>query len=322
MKTFKTKKDKPSVKPPKGSPQKKSNEKNLGLTPDSRPKAAFNWFPGHMLKAMREVKNRLKVVDLVVEVRDARVPLVSGNRSMTESIGQKSRLILLNKVNLADPEMIKKWEAWFEKQGEPYLFVDCFDKAALKKLISMAKKVVEEKRLQSNPDDDPKKEKLRLMIVGLPNTGKSTIINQLSGKSIAKTADKPGQTTVQQWIKVDDEVDLLDTPGIMPPQIDKEEHGLWLSAIHAIPDHITSEEDTACYLVNYFFKRKSPEFFERYKLDGTEPGLNEILEKIGKNRGFIKQKGEVDYERVFRTVILDFRRDELGKSCFGEPRLV
>lgn len=312
MKKFKSKKD----------PSGKDDIKSLGLTPEVRPKAAFNWFPGHMMKAMREIKNRMKMIDVVIEVRDARVPLVSGNRALGESLGQKSRLILLNKVNLADEVEIAKWDTWFQKQGEPYMFVDCFDKSSMKKMINMARKVAEEKRLATNPDEDPRKDKLRLMILGLPNTGKSTIINQLANKNITKTADKPGQTQIQQWITIDDEVDLLDTPGVMPPMIDKEEHALWLSAIHAIPDAITNEEDTAWFIVKYFLAKKTPEFFARYKMERMDLTLDEALLAIAKNRGCIRQKGEPDLERVYKAVILDYRRGELGKSCFGAPRLV
>lgn len=292
------------------------NRKEGGSPPE---KAAFNWFPGHMAKALREIKTKLKTVDIVLEIRDARVPLVSGNKALDEVLGSKSRLILLNKVNLADPKVITVWEAWFKEQGTPYAFVNCFDKTSLKKVISLARKVVEEKRLACNPEMLEQKAKLKLMVIGLPNTGKSTIINQLANKSATKTADKPGQTQVQQWITIDKDLELLDTPGVMPPNIEREEHGLWLSAIHAIPDAIVGEEMPAVFLVKYFLKEKTPEFFERYKLDSEEMSVSEAFEKIAKIRGCLKQKGLPDLERVYKLLLLDFRRGDLGKCCFGLP---
>ena len=292
------------------------NRKDVGAPPD---KAAFNWYPGHMAKALRQIKEKLKTVDIVLEIRDARAPLVSGNKVLDVTLGSKSRLILLNKVNLADPEMIAKWEVWFKEQGIPYIFANCFEKSAMKKVIALARKVVEEKRLECNPEMVDQKAKLRLMVIGLPNTGKSSIINQLANKKATKVADKPGQTQVQQWITIDKDLELLDTPGVMPPNIESEEHGLWLSAIHAIPDAIVGEEAPAIFIVKYFLKVESPEFKERYKLDSFDLSVDEAFEKIAKARGCIKQKGLPDLDRVYKHILLDFRSGELGKCCFGVP---
>lgn len=292
------------------------NRKDAGTPPE---KAAFNWFPGHMAKALREIKTKLKTVDIILEIRDARVPLVSGNKALDEVLGNKSRLIMLNKVNLADPEIIKLWEAWFTEQGMPYIFVNCFDKNSMKKVITYARKIVEDKRLECNPEMVEQKAKLRLMVIGLPNTGKSTIINQLANKSAAKVADKPGQTQMQQWITIDKDLELLDTPGVMPPNIGREEHGLWLSAIHAIPDAIVGEEMPALFLIKHFLNLKTPEFKDRYKLESFELSVEEVLLQIAKARGCVKQKGLPDLERVFKLILADFRAGELGKSCFGLP---
>lgn len=292
------------------------NRKDAGTPPE---KAAFNWFPGHMAKALREIKEKLKTVDIVLEIRDARVPLVSGNKSLDGTLGNKSRLILLNKVNLADPEKIKLWEAWFADQKMPYIFVNCFDKSSLKKVITLARQVVEDKHKESNPDTDRPKSKMRFMIIGLPNTGKSTIINQFAGKSATKVADKPGQTQIQQWITIDKDLELLDTPGVMPPNIEREEHGLWLSAIHAIPDGIVGEEMPALFLVKHFLKLQSSEFKERYKLENFEMSVNDVILQVAKVRGCIKQKGLPDLERVYKIILADFRDGSLGKTCFGIP---
>lgn len=284
----------------------------------SEPNAAFNWFPGHMLKAMREIKAKVQSVDLVIEIRDARVPLVSGNPTLLESIGSKAHLILLNKMNLADQTLVSKWEAWFKEQGQHHLFVNCLDKNSLKQVLSYARQIIEEKRRSCN-DGIEQKSKYRFMIIGLPNTGKSTFINTVANRNATKKADKPGQTRVQIWVDVDEHLQLLDTPGVMPPEIQVEEHRFWLSAINAIPDEIIGEEDPACYLVKHFMKTKSEAFKERYKLESFEMSLDDTLTKIATVRGCIKQKGLPDLDRVFKLILLDFRAGELGKVCFGVP---
>ncbi len=295
---------------------------DIELTPDKPLRDGFNWYPGHMAKAIREIKNKLKTVDIVFEVRDARAPLASGNRTLEDTLRQKSRLIILNKVNMADPKMISQWEVWFKKQGVPFIFIDCFDRAQMKKVMSLAKNIVMEKRRQNNPEVANPKQKMRLMIIGLPNTGKSTIINQLAGRTAVKVADKPGQTQVQQLIVIDKDLDLLDTPGVMPPSFAKEEHGLWLCALNAIPDDIVGEAVPARFLVEYYKNLNSQDskiFQERYKLDSLEISPEEIMEKIAVVRGCIKQKGALDLERVYKLILNDFRKGDLGKCCFGVP---
>lgn len=300
------------------SPKTKEPPKKIKI--GAEPNAAFNWFPGHMMKAMREIQSKVNMVDLVIEIRDARAPLVSGNSSLISSIKGKSRLILLNKANLSDPKMNNQWAEWFEKQGEPFLFINCLEKSAMREVLTLAKRIIEKKRRDCNPEGVAAKEKYKFMIIGLPNTGKSTFINQVANRNATKTADKPGQTQVQLWVRVDDEMDLLDTPGIMPPEIEKDEHKIWLSLINAIPDHIVGEEDPACYLVNYFLKNKTPEFKERYKFENLDINLEEALTKIATVRGCLKVKGLPDLERVYKLILMDFRAGEIGKVSFGLPK--
>lgn len=304
--------NKVTVSTKKKEPPKKYK---VGAEPD----AAFNWFPGHMMKAMREIKAKAASVDLVIEIRDARVPLVSGNSSLMTSIGGKCKLILLNKSNLADPLIIDKWKEWFESAETPFLFINCLEKTSIKSVLAEGKKIIEKKRQQCNPEGISTKEKYKFMIVGLPNTGKSTFINQVANRNATKVADKPGQTQVQLWVHVDDEMMLLDTPGVMPPQVEKEEHKIWLSLINAIPDNIVGEEDPACYLVNYFKKNKSQEFMKRYGLESLDLTLDEILTKIAQTRGCLKQKGLPDLDRVFKLILQDFRAGLLGKVSLGLP---
>lgn len=290
---------------------------DIELTPDYA-KQGINWYPGHMARAIREIKEKLKTVDIVFEIRDARAPLASGNKMLEQTLRQKSHLILLNKVNLASPNMVQEWQKWFEKEGVNFMFIDCFDKGTMKKVMTLAKDIVAKKRLESNPDMAPKA-KMRLMIIGLPNTGKSTIINQLAGRNATKTADKPGQTQVQQLIVIDKDLDLLDTPGVMPPSLAKEEHGLWLSALNAIPDDVVGEELPAMFLIGFFKEHNTKEFKERYKLDNLDLSAEEIIEKIAVLRGCLKQKGQLDLERTYKLILNDFRKGELGKCCFGVP---
>lgn len=296
-----------------------NQEDDIELTPDSHSQSGINWYPGHMARAIREIKEKLKLVDIVLEIRDARAPLASGNKSMEEILRQKSRLILLNKVNLADPSMIQQWNTWFKKQDTAFLFLNCFDKSSMKKVMSMAKEIVDKKRRDTSSQNYVPNENLKLMIIGLPNTGKSTIINLLANRSATKTADRPGQTQVQQWIIIDKNLELLDTPGVLPPMLENEMHGFWLSAIHAIPDNVVGEELPAKFLVEYFKKINSMEFKKRYKLESLELSIEEILTKIALLRGCLKQKGLPDLDRVYKLILLDFRKGELGRICFGLP---
>jgi ribosome biogenesis GTPase A len=279
----------------------------------------YNWFPGHMLKAIRDIKAKMAIVDLVIEIRDARAPLASGNRHLNESISGKSRLILLNKVNLADPLMVSKWGAWFKAQGQPHLFMNCLEKTSVKTLLSLSRKIIEDKRRANNPEGIKPKTKYRFMIIGLPNTGKSTFINLLAARHATKTADKPGQTRMQIWVNVGDDLELLDTPGVMPPAIDLEEHKYWLSALNAIPENVIGVEASATFLVKYFMNAKTKEFKERYKLENFNLDLDETFAKIAKARGCLGPKGVLDLDRVYKLILHDFRAGELGKSCFEFP---
>lgn len=291
---------------------KKNLENEIGS------KAAFNWFPGHMMKALRDIKSKAGLVDLVLEIRDARVPLASGNSSLSQAIGGKSRLILLNKANLASPEMNQRWTQYFEEKEESFLFVNCLDKSSMKEVLTKSKRLIEKKRRECNAEVKAK-EKYKFMIIGLPNTGKSTFINTVANRNATKVADKPGQTRIPIWVKVDEDMDLLDTPGVMPPEIEREENKLWLGLINAIPDDVVGEEDPACYLVQTLLENESPEFIERYKLESTEKDLVQTLTKIASVRGCLRQKGLPDFDRVYKLLLQDFREGLLGKLSLEVP---
>ncbi len=278
----------------------------------------INWFPGHMRRAIREIKERLKMVDIVLEIRDARSPLVTGNAAVHQATGEKSRLIVINKTNLADPEIVKLWIKWFSTQATPFVFVNCFDVDSLNEIVLMAKKVVHDKRLLSNPDG-VFKDGLKMMVLGLPNTGKSTIINKLAKRNATKVADKPGQTRQQLWVNIDNELRILDTPGVMPPKINKHEHGLWLAALNAIPDRVVESEVPACFIVEHLLESVSEIFKEKYKFDDLKIDLITALNHIATIRGCMRHKGEYDYDRVYKIILSDFRSGSLGLISFGLP---
>tara|TARA_R110000868_G_scaffold258137_10_gene515425 strand:+ start:2993 stop:3889 length:897 start_codon:yes stop_codon:yes gene_type:complete len=278
----------------------------------------INWFPGHMNKAVQEIKSHIKSVNIILEVRDARAPLVSGNKGNYSHAGDKPYLIILNKTNLADPEAVKLWQDWFTKQNESFIFINALDKSSIKTIIKRAKEILLAHRLKSNPDATDK-EDMKMMIIGLPNTGKSTIINKLSNRNASKAAATPGQTKQKLWVKVDPHLSILDTPGVMPPKIEKEVHGMWLSAIHAIPDHITTPDYSACFLVEYFLKKRSSVFQEHYEFESLDIDLITAVNHIGKRRGCLRHGGNYDYDHIYKIILADFRSGALGLISFELP---
>lgn len=280
--------------------------------------SAINWFPGHMAKALQQVKENLKKVNIVLEIRDARAPLASGNPSLDEVCGQKNRLVILNKVNLANPENVLKWEKYFHDNEIPFFFANSFDDKNVKALLTKAKNLVLEKK-----SDSSAKVALKMMVVGLPNTGKSTLINHLSKRKATRAADKPGLTQNQQWVNISKGIDLLDTPGIMSPQIKNEEQGLWLSAIHAIKDDIVGEDRLAFFLAKFFIEQGMEQILDYYKIDLSKKNSislpEDLLEAIALQRNYLVKGGIADLNRVYATLIKDFRKGDLGQFSFESP---
>ncbi|MCK5884302.1 MAG: ribosome biogenesis GTPase YlqF [Bacteriovoracaceae bacterium] len=290
---------------------------DVELTPDRVSGSTINWYPGHMAKALRQVKEKMKGVDIILEIRDARVPLTSGNAALEKTIGGKQKIVALNKCDLADPKAIEKWSSWFKKNNVDHLFVNSLNKSSLKKLVDQARKSVIERKIASGSIAPGSS--LRMMVIGLPNTGKSTFINTLAGKKVARTADRPGHTQSQQWVNIDKDLLLMDTPGIMPPDIATDEQGYWLCAIHAIKDDIIGKEEVAFFVMRYFLEKKSTQFMERYNLPNLEVTPLEVLDKIAVDRKCLMQKGLPDYERVYGIILHDFRSGDLGHICLEHP---
>ncbi|MBT4792632.1 MAG: ribosome biogenesis GTPase YlqF [Halobacteriovoraceae bacterium] len=276
--------------------------------------ANANWFPGHMLKAMNKIKENLKRVDVVLEIRDARSPLATSNISFTDTIKEKPSLIVFNKTNLAKAEVISLWEEWLNKKDENFIFINGLDKNSVTKIIQRSKDILN--KYKKDNDNLNKKNRLKMMIIGLPNTGKSTIINTLSNRNASKVADKPGQTQKELWVKASNDLDILDTPGVLAPTISNKNQALQLSALNAISERIMDAEDTACFLVEHLLMNNAEKVKEHFKIENLTNNLVETLNQIAKVRGCILNKNEFDYERVYQVVINDFR-----KGCFGPVSL-
>ncbi|WP_203362286.1 ribosome biogenesis GTPase YlqF [Bacillus sp. REN10] len=278
----------------------------------------IQWFPGHMAKARREVTEKLKLVDIIFELVDARLPISSRNPMIDEIIQQKPRLVLLNKADLADPAMTTKWLAYFEKEGIKALPINSQAGSGLQMISKAAKEVLKEK-LERMKSRGIRPRAIRAMIVGIPNVGKSTLINRLAKKNIAKTGNMPGVTKAQQWIKAGKEMELLDTPGILWPKFEDPETGYKLALTGAIKDAILNLQDVAVFALR-FLERNYPERLkERYEMEVLFDEVVDVFNHIGKLRGCLISKYEVDYDKTAEVIIRDIRGEKLGRLTFDDP---
>lgn len=282
-------------------------------------KQNVQWFPGHMAKTRRLIKESLNLVDGVVEIVDARVPLSSRNPELEEIIRNKPEIILLNKCDVADPAATKLWIDYFTNKGKFALAVDCRTGKGLNRFDSVVKtalKSVIEKNKNKGMENKP----LRLMVVGIPNTGKSSFINRMGKSSKAKVADKAGVTRQNQWFNVGNGIELLDTPGVLWPKFDDPEVGDKLAFIGSVKDEVTDIQTLACRLLESLSKTRPEAIEERYKISiSNEMQGWEILELIGKKRGFLIKGGEIDYERAAVIVCDEFRAGKLGRITLELP---
>lgn len=280
----------------------------------------IDWFPKHMVKAMRQIQEKIKQVDVILEVRDARVPFTSGNSEVQKMLGEKRRLIIFNKSNLAEDENIHLCEKWLAGSKIPFLFVNALDEKSVRRIPQEAKKLMQEK-WATYRKKGIRPSPLRMMVLGLPNTGKSTLINQLSGRSKVKTGKLPGVTLHQQWITVGKNMELLDTPGVMPPKIDTEEQAFMLSSIHALKDEIIDIKLIVDFILDRYLLSDPTPLELRYKLESlsSEKDKDLIFQRIGKQKNMLQQGGQIDIETVYRQFIEDFRQGRLGKKSFELP---
>ncbi len=277
----------------------------------------INWYPGHMKKTKELIGAHLKLVDVVVELLDARIPLSSRNPVFDEILKDKPRVVALNKFDLSDPVILKKWVQYYREQGIMAIPIDSIDGTHIRELL-VAIKEQGIKRQQKYLDKGMEPRSIRVMIVGIPNVGKSTLINKLVGKKSAKTGDKPGVTRGKQWIRIREDIDLFDTPGILWPKIDDLQVGLNLAFTGAIKDEIIPVEETGLYLVTRMLTTYPGILAGRYQIDETQTPL-EVLEAIGTKRGFKLGKADVDYRRTGVLIIEDYRKGRLGKLSLESP---
>ncbi|AVQ99028.1 ribosome biogenesis GTPase YlqF [Oceanobacillus iheyensis] len=279
----------------------------------------IQWFPGHMAKARREVEEKLKLVDFVMELVDARAPLSSQNPMLQQVLQQKSKMVVLMKKDLADNRQTEEWISYFKERSIPAIAINVNDKSDIKKVIQLAKDLGQEKLdklikkgIQPRPS--------RAMIVGIPNVGKSTLINRLANKKIAKTGDRPGVTKQQLWIKVKKDFELLDTPGILWPKFEDELVGYRLAAIGTIKDQLLSMQDIVAFVISYLQKHYPERLEERYPIDRDMTDMWKIFEAIGKQRGALESGGSVNFEKVSDLVIRDLRTGRLGNITLENPK--
>ena len=270
----------------------------------------FQWYPGHMTKAKRQMQEDIKLVDLVIELVDARIPMSSRNPDIDELGKNKARLILLNKADLADERQNQAWMAFFEKQGYFVVRMDARSKAQMKPVNAVILDACREK-IERDRRRGIKNRPVRAMVVGIPNVGKSTFINSFAGKACAKTGNKPGVTKGKQWIRLNKSVELLDTPGILWPKFEDQVVGLRLAMIGAINDEILNTDELALELIK-MLRRDYPEILEeRYHLTEMEKDLDILLE-IAKNRNCIGKGNELDYSKAAKLLIEEFRSGAIG----------
>lgn len=281
----------------------------------------IQWFPGHMAKARRQVTEKLKLIDIIFELVDARIPLSSRNPMIDEIIQHKPRLVLLNKADMADKQVTKDWIHYFSEKGIKAIAINSQEGQGMKEIVSAAQEILSEK-FEKLKAKGIKPRAIRAMIVGIPNVGKSTLINRLAKKNIAKTGNTPGVTKAQQWIKVGKELELLDTPGILWPKFEDQEVGLKLALSGAIKDTILNLQDVAVYALRLLEKRYPERLKDRYKLDEFSEDIVQLFNHIGEKRGCITRNSEIDYDKVTELIIREIRTEKMGKLSFESPNQI
>ena len=275
----------------------------------------INWYPGHMKKTRELIEANLKMVDLVIEVVDARIPVSSRNPIIDQLVSGKKRIIVLNKSDLSDTKANEKWTEYFKKDGDLVIQMNCMKGQGVSQLF----KVLEQLQKKKNEDKALKKP-LRMMIVGVPNVGKSSLINRMTGKKSAKTGDRPGVTKGKQWLALQNGMQLLDTPGILWPKFEDPKAGLNLAFCGSIKDVILDVADLALELIKVL-QAEYPDFLkERYKLNELEESPLENMEAIAFKRGFILPGKRIDYERCGKTVLDEFRSGAIGNITLEKVR--
>lgn len=281
----------------------------------------LQWYPGHMAKTRRLIEENLKLIDVVVEILDARIPFSGRNPNFDDIIRHKPRLVVLNKTDLADPVQTEVWTQWYLQQGIKVVPISCSTGVGINKITTEARALIQEKL--DREKERGRNRTLKIMMVGIPNVGKSSLINRLAGKASTKTGDRPGVTRGKQWIRLKGDVELLDTPGILPPKFEDQAVAQNLAYTGAIKDEIMNTELLAYSLLDYLKQFYPEELSARYKLDADLSPLegHEILELIGRKRGFVISGGEINMERTANMVLDELRNATIGKITLERPQL-
>lgn len=275
----------------------------------------INWYPGHMKKTRELIAENLKAVDLAIEVIDARIPISSRNPIIDELVKNKKRIIILNKSDLSDAAANSIWSEYFRKKGYIVLSMNCMSGEGVSALYKTLNRLQEEKN-----EDAVRKKPLRMMIVGVPNVGKSSLINRMTGKKSTKTGDRPGVTKGKQWLTLENGMQLLDTPGILWPKFEDPEVGLNLAFCGSIKDEILDVATLALELIKLLARDYPALLSDRYKLDEIDEAALTNMENIARKRGFILSGKRIDYERCGRTVLDEFRGGRIGRITLEMPQ--
>lgn len=289
--------------------RKENREKN-SKKQDSSQQVNINWYPGHMVKTKREIQEKINLIDIVFEIIDSRIPSSSKNKEIDSMIKNKPRVLIMTKSDLCDIEESKKWQQHYEKQGYKVVMLNLMSGEKLTPIFNITNQIaasLNEKRQKKGL----KPRKLRILILGIPNVGKSTLINRLVGKKATNVGNKPGITKKLEWIRINNDLELLDTPGILWPKLDGDNVALNLASTTAIKEEILNKEQIAIYIIQTLKKLYPKALEERYKLTDEED-IVEILDKIGKTIGAIKNN-ETDYEKVYTIILKDLREGYLGR---------
>lgn len=278
----------------------------------------IQWFPGHMAKAKREIKEHIKQVDLVIELKDARIPYSSTNPMVDEIVGNKPRLILLNKSTLADPKVTKKWQDYYKSLGILSLDIDSISSYNVKNIVKYATMALKDLFL-AREKKGIKSKTIKALIIGIPNVGKSTLINTLAKRKAVKVGDKPGVTKSQTWIKVTDDLFLLDTPGILWPKFEDQNVGLKLAMAGSIKDEILDMEYVCCQAISYIGNRYPELLKARFNLEEINEDPYQVMAEIGKKRGCFIKGGEIDLDRVKTIFMNELRGNKIGAMSYEEP---
>ena len=281
-------------------------------------KMNIQWYPGHMTKTRRQMEQDLKQVDAVCEIMDARIPISSRNPDIDNICGNKPRMVILNRMDLADPDATARWAAYFKNRGIAAVATDCKSRKGINQFTPAVRQLLHEKIERDAARGMTRA--LRIMIVGIPNVGKSTLINQISGRKGAKAENRPGVTRGKQWVTVDKDLLLMDTPGILWPKFEDPNVGMMLAYTGAVKDGIMDLEELACRLMELLWQRYPNVIRERYGID-CEPDVPgwQLIEASGKKRGYLLARGEINTERMAKVLLDEYRSGKLGIFTLEMP---